>query len=97
MGHEVTVFTTDALELNTRRRVKERTRDINGITVHYFPNIFRSHGFFISPGLINQIIRDVRQFDVVHLHEYRSFQNAVFYHFRNNIPYVYQTVGRLQS
>jgi len=52
--------------------------------------------FYITPGLIIQA-REVRNFDIVHIHGYRTFQNLVIYHFvkKYKIPYVLQAHGSL--
>jgi glycosyltransferase involved in cell wall biosynthesis len=96
-GHDVTVYTTDAAHISTRARIKERFQLINGVKVFFFRNVTRFYGFFISPGIISALRRNLNDFDVVHLHEYRTFQNLAFYYSRrNDNPYVLTLHGQLE-
>jgi len=96
-GHEVTVYATDALNINTRARITERCKIIDGIKVFYFRNVAKIHGFFISPSMIRVLQNNLDAFDVVHLHEYRTFQNLVFHRLnRNCVPYVLSCHGEFQ-
>ena len=93
-GHEVTVYTTDALNISTNERIKEKRQQIDGVKVFYFRNIAKSHGFFISPSIIQALRENIDKFDMVHLHEYRTFQNLAFYYLsRGSVPYVLSCHG----
>lgn len=93
-GHDVTVYATDALDINTNVKIKEKYQQIDGINVYYFPNIARFYGWFVSPDLIQAIRKNIENFDVVHLHEYRTFQNLAFYYFnKRRVPYVLSCHG----
>ncbi|MPW38609.1 glycosyltransferase [Thermococcus sp. 101 C5] len=100
-GHDVTVVTTDAND--EKSRVKEKFSRINGIKVHYFKNISNrlaySYKIFISPGLIPWARRELKNFDVIHLHDTRTFQNLVIHYFakKYGIPYVLQPHGTLST
>lgn len=97
MGHDVTVYTTDAAHIGTRARIKGNVQSINGVKVFYFPNVSRLYGFFISPGTVQALRRNLDSFDVVHLHEYRTFQNLAFlYSRKRNAPYVLTVHGELK-
>jgi glycosyltransferase involved in cell wall biosynthesis len=96
-GHDVTVYTTDAAHIGTRTRIEKNFQIINGVKVFYFPNVARPYGLFISPGIVRALRENLSSFDVVHLHEYRTFQNLAFYYSRKrNIPYVLTVHGQLE-
>ncbi len=89
MGHEVSVYTTNALDLNPNRRIKDRFRIINGAEVSYFPNLIQTSNLFFSPSMIRALKRNLDRFDLVHLHEFRTFQNVAFHYSRKGrTPYV---------
>ncbi len=95
-GHEVTVYTTDTIDGSTRQ--KARYLEIWGVKVHYFRNLSNSlawHRLFFAPGMIPQLRKEIRTFDVIHLQDYRTFQNIVVHHYakKNGIPYVLQAHG----
>ncbi len=71
---------------------------INGAKVFFFPHLGRQiYGLFISPAIIPALQKNIADFDVVHLHEYRTFQNLVFYYSRRNrVPYVLSVHGQLE-
>jgi glycosyltransferase involved in cell wall biosynthesis len=96
-GHEVTVYTTDAYDISSNARIKEGSRFVDGARVFYFRNLVKTKGFFISPGIVPVIRRNIEDFQVVHLHEYRTFQNLAFKYLRkSNVPYVLSLHGELE-
>jgi glycosyltransferase involved in cell wall biosynthesis len=96
-GHEVTVYTTDACDISSNTRIKEGSALIDGVRIFYFHNILKTKGFFISPGIVPVLRKNAENFDIVHLHEYRTFQNLVFkYLRRRNVPYVLSLHGELE-
>jgi glycosyltransferase involved in cell wall biosynthesis len=89
MGHEVSVYTTNALDLNPNAMIKDRFRVISGVEVSYFPNIVQTYNIFFSPNIIGALKKNLHRFDVVHLHEFRTFQNVAFHYSRtDSIPYI---------
>ena len=93
-GHKVTVYATDVLDISTNARVKEKCQQINGVEVFYFRNVAKFHGLFISPGIIRTLRKTISSFDIVHLHEYRTFQNLAFYYLnKRSVPYVLSCHG----
>jgi len=98
-GHEVIVFTTDTL--NGRNRVRETQEIIDGIEVRRFRNLSNTIAYrdkiFISPGMIFGLRNSLRNFDIIHMHEYRTLQNLIVHHFarKYGTPYVLQTRGSL--
>ena len=98
-GHEVTVYTTDTLDTKNRIKCKEET--IDGIKVKRFRNLSGSlihhYNIFLSPGMLSGIKKDLNDFDIIHMQEYRSVQNIIVHHYaaRYGIPYVIQAHGSL--
>lgn len=93
-GHKVTVYATDALDISSNTRIKRTHNWVDGIEVFYFRNALKFYGFFISPGIIQALNENLHKFDVVHLHEYRTFQNLAFHHWnKKHIPYVLSCHG----
>lgn len=96
-GHDVTVYTTDALTGNSTQ--KSRFLDVNGVKVHYFRNVSNAlaydHKIFLSPGIFSLVKKEIRWFDIIHLHDYRTFQNVVIHHYarKHRIPYILQAHG----
>jgi len=96
-GHDVTVYATDTADISTNSRIKERFQVINGAKVFFFPYVGQQiYGLFISPGIIHALRKNIGDFDVVHLHEYRTFQNLAFYYSRRGAPYVLSVHGQLE-
>ncbi len=54
--------------------------EVEGIKIKYFRNISNSLAFnqkvFISPAISKALKENLKQFDIVHLHEFRTLQNA---------------------
>lgn len=98
-GHEVTVFTTDTLD--SRNRVKETQEIIDGIEVRRFRNLSNTIAYrdkiFISPSMIFGLRNSLRNFDMIHMHEYRTLQNLIVHHYakKYGTPYVLQTRGSM--
>jgi glycosyltransferase involved in cell wall biosynthesis len=98
LGHNVTVYTTDGFNsrLNVRKNVPV---DVEGVKVYYFYNLSRyfvQKLIFPIPYFAPLIIRkDIRNFDVIHIHEHRSLL-AVFVHYyakKYKVPYILQSHG----
>lgn len=98
-GHEVTVFTTDAYDEHSRVEYKGDQTDIEGINVKYFKNLSNyiawNYKIFFSPNMIKAIKNELRNFDIIHLHEYRTLQNIWIHKYarKYDIPYVISTRG----
>ena len=99
-GHEVTVYTTDAKDFNSRVNL-EPVKFVDGIKVYYFRNLtlmlVKKFKLFITPQLVLHAKSEVGKFDIVHLHEYRTFQNILVAHYakKHDVPYVLQAHGSL--
>ncbi|MEM2292295.1 MAG: glycosyltransferase family 4 protein [Candidatus Bathyarchaeia archaeon] len=98
-GHEVVVYTTDAKDFHSR--IKMISGNTEGIKVQYFKNIslvfIRKLKLFITPQVISSARKEVKKFDLIHLHEYRSFQNVIIHHYAHKwkIPYILQAHGSI--
>jgi len=98
-GHEVTVFASDAEDLENRLDVKDN--EIEGMKVYYFRNLtmllVKCSKLFVTPELLKEAKLRIESFDIIHLHEYRSFQNIVLHHYagKYSIPYVLQVEGSI--
>ena len=99
-GHNVTVYTTDAKSPNERLNVPS-VMDVDGIEVHYMRNLsltpIRVSNLFIPPEVAFVSKSELKKFDVIHLHEFTTFQNvAIAHHARKaGVPYVLQTHGSI--
>lgn len=97
-NHEVTVYTSDTLDKD--RRQKENFAVIDGINVYYFKNISNRLAwarFVLNTGVISALRKNLNNFDIIHLHGYRNFQNLFCYYYakKHNIPYIVQAHGSL--
>ena len=100
-GHEVTVYTTDAD--NKTSRLNSGIKNIGNMKIYYFKNISNSMAYklklFVSPGMMRIISREIHNFDLIHVHDYRTFQNILVHHYaiKHGIPYVLQAHGSISS
>ncbi len=99
-GHEVTVYTTDAYDSRSRLALKENPVNMEGIEVYRFRNIsnvLAHKNLSVAPALAFSLKENIRKFDLVHLHEYRSFHSIAVLRFAgiNKIPYVLNAYSAL--
>jgi len=89
--HEVTIYTSD-FKLD-----REYINSLPEVNVLHFHCISSLAGFYLIPGMVMETKRHLRDFDVIHLHSARSFQNIVVHHYakKYGIPYVLDTHGSL--
>lgn len=98
-GHDVSVFSSDARDAYSR--TKSGFQKLDGMKIYRFKNVaFRIFGrskFFLTPEMVNALRREIAQFDVIHLHDYRTFQNIIVHHYaeKHRIPYILQAHGSL--
>lgn len=99
-GHNVTVYTTDAMSPTKRLNVP-RIANVDGIQVHYMRNVsqipIRMSNLFICPELFRASKLEVETFDIIHLHEFTTFQNVVVsgYAKKYCVPYILQGHGTI--
>ena len=100
-GHEVIVFTTDIKDRYLRLSDIQSGRDIDGIKVYYFRNISNllatKYRLAFPRGMSAAVKREISNFDIIHLHNVRTFQNVIIHHYarKYNVPYVLQAHGSL--
>jgi glycosyltransferase involved in cell wall biosynthesis len=97
-GHDVTVFTTDVLDRTSRHTAPAGPETMDGIRVFRFRNLSNTlagHNFTCAPGLAGALRREIGAFDLVHLHEYRSFQAMAVRHYavQQRTPYLLSAHG----
>ena len=90
-GHQVTLYTSDY------RLDRGYLDSLNGVAVFPFKTWSSVASFYMTPALIRRAAWEVKQFDVVHLHNFRTFQNVIIHHYakKYGIPYVLQAHGSL--
>lgn len=99
LGHDVTVYTTDVLDSNTRH---DKEMDVvEGVRVRYFRNISnnlacRSHAF-LPIGFYSALRNGCSEFDVIHIHEYYTFLTVSAARFarKHNVPFLLSAHGSL--
>jgi glycosyltransferase involved in cell wall biosynthesis len=97
-GHEVVVYTSDAKDLNNRLGTHN---EIEGIDVHYFRNLsmflVKQSKLFITPSMFETMASELKSFDIVHVHEYTTYQNIIVHKLakKYDVPYVLQAHGSL--
>lgn len=98
-GHEVTVVTTDAMD--ALHRATPLREVLDGIDIFRYPNLSNELAWrrqlFLPRGTGKFLRERLPEFDLVHLHMYRTTQNvAVHRHAsRYRIPYVFSARGTL--
>jgi len=99
-GHEITVFTTDAYTPLSRIKSKFNIH-YRGVDVYRFKNIsmffVNNLNLYITPDIVGYIKKYIKEFDIIHLHNYRTFQNifVAYYAIKYDIPYILQANGSL--
>lgn len=99
IGHEVTLYTTnldgprDRLDVEPNRAIQ----GADGVERWYFSTQRRSGAYALSISMANALRRNVRGFDVVHIHSLYSFPStaAAYYCRRLGVPYILQPHGSL--
>ena len=90
-GHEVAIATTtfgidDDLCKSARGQ---------GVTMFPFKDSMNIGDFIISPSMGKWMKKNVQRYDVIHMHDFRSYQNNLSHHYakRYGTPYVLQAHG----
>ncbi|RAP52604.1 MAG: hypothetical protein BZ138_02900 [Methanosphaera sp. rholeuAM270] len=86
MGHNVTILTT-SFDYD-----KEDTDSIPNLTMIPIDYLFNLSLFIYSPKIKDWLYKNIENYDIIHLHELRSYQNNIVtkYAKKYNIPYVLQ-------
>lgn len=97
-GHDVTVYTTDAMDAETRINPSSQPSTVDGVEVNRFRNLsnwLAWRNIQIPPMMLAQLLQNVSEFDVVHTHEFRA-PPMVFAHLVSSytgVPHVHQPRG----
>jgi len=87
-GHKITIATTNfALDEDYIDTIKRE--GVNVVTFNYIANLFL---YLVTPLMKDWMKKNIDQFDIVHLHDFRSYQNNIATHFakKSGVPYVLQ-------
>jgi len=90
-GHEVSIYTSDfKLDLDYITSLPE-------VNIYPFHCVSSLGLFYITPSLVKAARENLKDFDVIHLHCVRSFQNIVIrrYALKYGVPYVLDQHGSL--
>lgn len=87
-GHDVVVYTTDL-------KFSPQLADSMDVKVYPFPVQFRLAGFLITSAMRGEMRRNLKEFDIIHSHNFRGFQEILlsYYARRYNIPYLIDAHG----
>ena len=98
-GHQVVVYTSNMLDLHGKDSINANHLIINRVDVHYSRSLWRYKTFIITPSMIPLLSNNIDNFDVVHIHDCRSFQGISAYLFAKTkkVPYVFQPHGSFLS
>ncbi len=90
-GHEVAIYTSD-FKLD-----QDYIDSLQGVRVYPLHCWLNLPGLHLIPGMIGEARRRLKDFDIVHTHCFRSFQNIVLHHYAKKcgVPYVLDTHGSL--
>jgi len=94
-GHSVTVLTTDVYDATSRLQYDRNPLQMDSINVYHFKNVSNKlarRNFGIAPSMAAYLDKHVKDFDFVHVYEYRSFQAVLVHHFakKHRVPYIVQ-------
>jgi glycosyltransferase involved in cell wall biosynthesis len=90
-SHEVTIVTSD---YGFDPQYADSIR-AEGVMVVPFPCVANFKTFIYSPLMKLWLEENLKQYDIIHLHNYRSYQNVIVHHFamKYGIPYIVQAHG----
>jgi len=88
-GHEVTVYTSDF------KFDQKYANSLQRAIVYPFHLMFNLSALYLTPSIVGEAKKKLKEFDSIHLHCYRSFQNIVIHHYakKYGVPYVVDAHG----
>ena len=91
-GHDISIYTTD---YKINHEWLESAEELH-IKVRGFKTWLNVASFQVTPGMVS-ISREIKSFDLIHMHNYRTFQNIVIYQYakKYGIPFILQAHGSL--
>lgn len=92
-GHEVTIYTSDY------KLSPEYINSAPEVNIYPFKTWLSWVKFHVTPGMVKSIKENIAHFDVIHMHNYYTFQNIVVHYYarKNRIPYVLQAHGSVAT
>lgn len=98
MGHQVTVYTTTANGSEELNVEPNQVKNVDGVQVYYFKRITKDHTH-ISTALWKHLNKNVKSFDVVHIHSWWNFlvMGAVWVCAKNGITPILSPHGMLST
>ena len=93
-GHEVTIITTD-FEFDEEYAKSIEKEHVTVIPFHCAANIA---SFLVSPSIKKWLKANIKDFDIVHMHNFRTYQNSVVcrYAKKNSVCYILQAHGSVK-
>ena len=90
-GHEVTIVTTD-FEFDKDYAKSIENEHITIIPFHFVANIA---SFLVTPSMKKWLKENMKDFDIVHMHNFRTYQNSVVHRYakKYNVRYILQAHG----
>lgn len=90
-GHEVVLYTSD-FKLD-----QDYIASVPELKVHPFHCVSGLGRFYVTPSLVGAARQHLKDFDIIHLHAFRSFQNIVIHHYarKYGVPYIIDHHGSL--
>lgn len=92
-GHEVTVLTTDFQITN------DFIDSLDGVEVILFHCQLNIGGLLISSSMNEYLKENIDKFDIIHMHNFRTYQNIVVHYYakKHGIPYILQPRGSVPT
>jgi len=74
---------------------RELSDSLNNVDIHIQKTFFHKLGLSIMPGIFSWCRKNLQQYDVIHMHVFRTFQNVILYYYcrKYDIPYVMDAHG----
>lgn len=100
-GHDVTVYTTDVLDQDSRYVLKDKRTIVDGIKIYYFKNLSNvlayNYQVFLPIGLSSFIRQTISDFDILHFHGHRHLLNNIvhYYAIKSKKPYILSGHGTI--
>ena len=90
-GHEIVICASD-FDSNL-----EFINSLSHVKIYTFRTSFSVANFYVTLGMISRLKEEIKDFDLIHMHNYRTFQNVLAHHYaqKYGIPYVLQAHGSL--
>lgn len=95
LGNEITIITTDFDFKDFYVEDLEKS----GVKLIKFKSVFSMFNFVYSPSMKQWLKRNLKNYDVIHMQNFRTYQNLVTHHYAKkfNKPYVLQAHGSLPA